>query len=29
LDVGNLEPNDVIWAIRGGTNNIDAQVLAQ
>jgi hypothetical protein len=29
LDVGDLEPNDAIWAIRGGSNDITAQILAK
>lgn len=29
FDLGNLEPGDVVYAIRGGSNNIDAQVLVK
>jgi hypothetical protein len=29
LDIGNIEPGDAVWAIRGGSNNIDAQVLVK
>jgi hypothetical protein len=29
FDIGNLQPNDAVWAVRGGTNDIVAQVLAR
>jgi hypothetical protein len=29
LDIGNLEPNDVVWAVRGATTDIIAQVLVK
>jgi hypothetical protein len=29
LDLGNVEPGDVIYGIRGGSNNIDAQILVK
>jgi hypothetical protein len=29
LDIGNLEPGDVVWAIRGATTDIAAQVLVK
>ena len=29
LDLGNLEPGDVVYAVRGGPNDIVAQILAR
>ena len=29
LDLGGIDPGDAVYAIRGGTNNIDVQVLVK
>ena len=29
LDLGNLDPGDVVWAIRGGSADINAQILVK